>query len=90
EPFLVMNSDAIFPPCVPHSVGLLSEHWGDDIDFLLLLVPKRRAVGWSGAGDFIRRADGAIRRPQPGEDAPYLFTGVEIIHPRAFAGAPEG
>lgn len=89
-PFLTMNSDAIFPPSLPHPIGLLCEHWADDIDFLLLLLPKRRAVGWRGNGDFIRRGDGAIRRPQPGEDAPYVFSGVEIIHPRAFAGSPEG
>lgn len=90
EPFLAMNSDAIFPPAMPHPIGALSAAWTDAVDFLLLLVPKRQARGWVGPGDFIRRADGAIRRPNPGEDAPYVFTGVEIIHPRAFADAPDG
>ncbi len=89
-PFLAMNSDAIFPTVMPHPITQLTEAWGDDVDFLLLLVDKRRAKGWAGEGDFIRRADGAIRRPVEGESAPYIFTGVELIHPRAFAGAPEG
>lgn len=89
-PFLAMNSDAIFPPAIPHPIGALQAAWTEDLDFLLLLVPRRQARGWTGPGDFIRRTDGAIRRANPGEDAPYMFTGVEIIHPRAFAEAPDG
>ncbi|MFM9889376.1 MAG: nucleotidyltransferase family protein [Rickettsiales bacterium] len=89
-PFVAMNSDAIFPPAMPHPIGALKDAWSDALDFMLLLVPKRHARGWAGPGDFIRRADGAIRRPNPGEDAPYVFTGVEMIHPRAFADAPDG
>lgn len=89
-PFLAMNSDAIFPPATPHPITQLCAQWGEDVDFLLLLVDLRHAHGWNGAGDFILRADGAIRPPNAGESAPYIFTGVEIIHPRVFAGAPDG
>lgn len=90
SPFLAMNSDAIFPRTTPHPITVLSEAWREDIDFLLLLADRRKAKGWSGPGDFIRRSDGSIRRPNEGEDAPYIFTGVEIIHPRVFVDAPEG
>lgn len=89
-PFIAMNSDAIFPPASPHPIIRMRSSWRDDIDFLMLLVPKAKAVGWEGKGDFIMAEDGRIRRPQDGEDAPYIFTGVEIIHPRAFAGCPSG
>ncbi len=85
--FLTMNSDAILPGENP--IAKLLDAWRDDIDFLLLLVPRTSAIGWQGNGDFV--TDGArIRRPRDGEDAPYIFTGVELMHPRAFAQSPDG
>jgi MurNAc alpha-1-phosphate uridylyltransferase len=90
EPFLAMNSDAIFPSSLPHPIMRMVDGWREDIDFLMLLVPKAKAVGWEGKGDFIMDDEGRIRRPRDGEEAPYVFTGVEIIHPRAFAGCPAG
>lgn len=90
EPFLAMNSDAIFPSGGEHPIARLKAAWSDDLDFLMLLVPKAHAIGWEGKGDFVADDDGRIRRPREGEDAPYIFSGVEIIHPRVFVGAPEG
>lgn len=89
-PFLAMNSDAIFPPTTQHPIVALTEAWDDRLDFLMLLVPKSRAIGFEGRGDFILSATGEIRRPTESEDAPYIFTGVEIIHPRVFDDAPQG
>jgi N-acetyl-alpha-D-muramate 1-phosphate uridylyltransferase len=89
-PFLAMNSDNIYRNAARHPVEYLTHAWHDDLDFLMLLHPKDKAIGWSGKGDFIMDAAGRVRRPEPGEDALYLFTGVEIIHPRVFAGSPEG
>jgi MurNAc alpha-1-phosphate uridylyltransferase len=90
QPFLTMNSDALFAPAAEHPITCLSDAWSDDLDFLMLLVPKAQAIGWEGKGDFMADELGRIRRPQEGEEAPYIFTGVEIIHPRVFAGCPEG
>ncbi len=90
-PFLSMNSDAIFPTSVVHPVTRLRDAWRDGLDFLMLVVAKENAIGWEGGrGDFVVEADGRFRRPREGEDAAYIFTGVEIIHPRAFAGCPAG
>jgi N-acetyl-alpha-D-muramate 1-phosphate uridylyltransferase len=89
-PFLALNSDAIFLGSGAHPLHTLAHAWHDGLDFLMLLVPKTSARGWEGRGDFIMNAQGEIRRPLEGEDAPYIFTGVEIIHPRVFAGCPQG
>lgn len=90
-PFLAMNSDAIFPKQGAHPIARMQAEWNDDLDFLMLLVPVENAIGWEKeSGDFILGNDGRIRRPKPGEAAPYIFTGVEIIHPRVFEGCPEG
>lgn len=88
--FLTMNSDAILPPTGEHPVAALSKGWGDDVDFLLLLVKRSNAVGWEGKGDFVLGEGGRIRRAGKDEDADYIFTGIELIHPRAFKDAPKG
>lgn len=85
--FLTMNSDAILPGKNP--IATLAAAWREDLDFLLLLVARSQAIGWQGNGDFVLEGD-RIRRPRDGEDAPYIFTGVELIHPRAFNDAPDG
>lgn len=92
QPFLTMNSDAILPlhEGTAHPVHKLAQAWDDDIDFLLLVVPRAQAIGWEGNGDFVVDDAGRTRRPGSGEDAPYIFTGVEIMHPRVFADAPDG
>ncbi len=89
-PFITLNSDAVFAATPTHPITHLAQGWSDDLDFLMLLVPRARAIGFEGAGDFVLGEGGRIRRPRAGEEAPYIFTGVEMIHPRAFIGCPAG
>ena len=89
-PFLAMNSDAILVGEGEHPVHRLHSKWTDKLDFLMLVVARDQAIGWAGNGDFIVDADGRLRRPNKGEDAPYIFTGVEIMHPRVFDNCPSG
>lgn len=90
-PFLVLNSDTICldGPQMP-ALSRLRGAWGEELDFLMLVQPLERAVGFYGSGDFIVDAQGRVRRPVEGEQAPYIFTGIEIIHPRVFEGCPSG
>jgi MurNAc alpha-1-phosphate uridylyltransferase len=90
EPFITMNSDAIFLPQAVHPVQRMVDAWRDDLDFLMLVVPCEAAHGFSGNGDFVVDDAGRLRRPAVGETAHYLFTGVEIIHPRVFVDCPDG
>jgi N-acetyl-alpha-D-muramate 1-phosphate uridylyltransferase len=89
-PFLVMNSDNIYINAAVHPIAQLTAAWDDQQDFVMLMQPLNTAVGWTGNGDFILDENGRIRRPEEGESAPYIFTGVEIIHPRVFTDCPEG
>lgn len=91
-PFFVLNSDTI---CLDGHTPVLERMWQTwlkltDCDFLMLMQPLHRATGFYGAGDFVVRQDGAMRRPEQGEVAPYVFTGIEIIHPRVFVDCPDG
>lgn len=90
QPFLTMNSDAMFAAVEEHPITRLRNAWDDDLDFLMLLVPKAQAIGWQGNGDFMVDDAGRLRRPIAGEDAPYIFTGVEMIDPGVFEGCPSG
>jgi MurNAc alpha-1-phosphate uridylyltransferase len=91
DPFYVANSDALLlngpHPILPR----LASCWDDEkMDGLLLLHSTVEAFGYEGKGDFCAEPDGRLTRRPEMEIAPWLFTGVQILHPRLFEGAPDG
>ncbi len=91
DPFYVVNSDAVWRDGAQPALGRLGAAWDSTtMDALLLLQPTGRAVGYAGAGDYDCAADGRILRRQEGVPADYVFAGVQVLHPRLFADAPEG
>jgi N-acetyl-alpha-D-muramate 1-phosphate uridylyltransferase len=91
EPFFSLNSDAICLDGATPALTRLRQAWRDEtMDALLLVQPLERAIGYDGKGDFMVDDLGAIRRRGGSNRAPYVFTGVQILHPRLFADAPEG
>jgi N-acetyl-alpha-D-muramate 1-phosphate uridylyltransferase len=92
SPFFVMNSDVI---CVDNagasSLQQLAQHWqNENMDALLLLHPVEKAIGYDGAGDFFLERNGVLTRRAGQPSAPFVFTGVQLLHPRLLAGAPRG
>ena len=91
-PFYTVNADILWEegPGDPALARLCAGFDTDTMDALLLVVPRGRAVGYDGKGDFNQAPDGRLvrRGAQPGAD--YVFTGVQILHPRLFAGCPDG
>src|SRR3546814_18435816 len=57
---------------------------------LMLLDPTVRTGGYSGRGDFLCDPLGKVRRRPERQMAPFLYTGVQLVHPRVFEGTPEG
>ena len=49
-----------------------------------------RAFGYDGAGDYTVAPDGKLNRRTEQEIAPYLFAGLQILHPRLFENCPAG
>jgi MurNAc alpha-1-phosphate uridylyltransferase len=95
DPFYVINGKILWRDGARGALARLADAWPKDardgaMDGLLLLVPLERAGGYSAAGDFFLGGDGAIERPEPGGPAPWVFTGIQILHPRLFADAPPG
>jgi MurNAc alpha-1-phosphate uridylyltransferase len=91
EPFYVVNSDIIWTDGAIPALARLAAAWDSArMDALLLLQPTATAVGYEGKGDFFLDAAGVPRRRRDPQVAPYLFAGVQILHPRLFEGAPSG
>lgn len=91
NPFYVLNSDLVWLGRPGRGLERLAHGWRHgEMDVLLLLAATVDAKGYTGPGDFIMAADGRLQRRQPATMAPFLFTGAQIIHPRAFSGAPDG
>jgi MurNAc alpha-1-phosphate uridylyltransferase len=91
EPFFVVNADVLWLNGPYDALGRLRSQWRDsDMDALLLLLETTAAFGYDGAGDFLADPAGRLARRPEREIAPYLFTGVQILHPRLFRNCPEG
>lgn len=74
DPVFTMNTDAVWAKGDP--ISTLSAAWDPDkMDGLLLLIPKHRATGHKGTGDFDRDPSGALSK---GND--HVYTGVQIIN----------
>jgi len=91
-PLLVVNSDNLWIDGPVDSLKLLASRWDDAaMDALLLVVPLARAHNHRGSGDFRLAADGRIvARRSAGRVAPFVYTGVQILHPRLIRDWPEG
>jgi len=89
--FFVVNADILWSEGPVPALERLRAAWDEArMDALLLLHPTATAVGHDGPGDFTLGADGIPARRGAAPRAPFLFTGVQVLHPRLFAGAPAG
>lgn len=90
-PFFVVNCDIIWRDAHGDSLADLARRWDDGaMDALLLLHPTVSAIGYAGVGDFFMDPMGRLARRPESVVAPFVFTGVQLLHPRLFEGAPEG
>lgn len=91
QAFFSLNSDVIMRDAKGSSaLERLAKAWDEDtMDVLMLLQPTEKAFGYDGEGDFFVES-GRLRRRGDAAAAPYIFTGVQMIHPRFFKDSPEG
>jgi len=91
DPFFVVNGDMFWRDGTASVFSMLAARWDETaMDALLLMVPTVAAVGYYGLGDFTMRPDGRLMRRRETHVAPFLYGGIQLVHPRFFEGAPEG
>lgn len=91
NPFYVVNGDVAWFDGVINTLRRLAIVWDNDaMDVLLLLQARPKAIGYSGPGDYRINSDGRLRRRQRSEEAPYVFAGIQILHPILFDGCKIG
>lgn len=91
KPFYVANSDTVWLDGPTPALDRLRQAWdGRRMDALLMLYPTIAVPGYDGTGDYFMDPDGRLTRRGEGEVAPFVFTGVQILHPKIFKDVEEG
>ncbi|HEX2843415.1 nucleotidyltransferase family protein [Hyphomicrobium sp.] len=91
KPFLIHNSDSVWIEGVGSNIARLAAAFDPErMDSLMLLALGATSLGYDGHGDFVMAPDGQLARRGERKEAPFVFAGASIAHPRMFEGVPEG
>jgi MurNAc alpha-1-phosphate uridylyltransferase len=71
-PVWTLNSDAAWTG--PNPLRALAAAWRPEMEALLLLVPRERALGYQGPGDFALDATGRLAR-----GTAHVYTGAQLL-----------
>lgn len=90
--FFVANADPLWVDKTTSVFQQLWQKWTpQDTDILLAFIPKQQAFGALHAGDYFIDQDHQVRRKMKTDpEAPYFFTGIQILHPRIFRDVQPG
>ncbi len=89
DPFFCVNTDNIWTDNGSNAFAWLAENWNArEMDVLMLLVPRARAQGHAGHGDFNLARDWRISRDDPAAAKDWVWTGVQLLHPRILVDPP--
>ncbi len=85
RPFFVLNADVLWLDGRANTLSRLARRWSDDdMDALLLMCVAVHVIGYEGLGDFTMADDGRLSRREEQCVAPFVFSGLQILHPRLF------
>jgi len=85
-PFFVLNGDIWWVDGHQSCLHQLNKLWDSEkMDALLLLVPQENAIGFDGVGDYFLTPEGRTHHRGDKPAAPYIFSGIRILHPRLLA-----
>jgi MurNAc alpha-1-phosphate uridylyltransferase len=90
DPFFVVNGDAFWLNGPISALRRLAGAFEDSVDCVLLVQRTSHVHAEVGYGDFALDKWGVPRRRKEREVVPYIYAGVQLIHPRLLAGMPEG
>jgi N-acetyl-alpha-D-muramate 1-phosphate uridylyltransferase len=90
EYFFVVNGDVLWLDGKEHALARLAAEFDPArTDAVLLFQRTTTAVGYDGSGDYFLDTLGVPRRRGEREIAPYIFSGIQLLHRRLFDGCAE-
>jgi MurNAc alpha-1-phosphate uridylyltransferase len=91
QPFFVHNSDSLWVEGMGSALARMNARWNPEtMDCLMLLAACATSIGYDGRGDFEMDAWGVLKRRAEMNLAPFVWTGLQIVHPRLFESAANG
>jgi MurNAc alpha-1-phosphate uridylyltransferase len=91
EPFFICNTDSFWIEGPRANLNRLAAGWDPEkMDILLLVAAAATSVGVDWLGDFTMDPRGRLGRREERRVASFVYTGVGIIKPTLFKGAPDG
>ncbi|RUP42004.1 MAG: nucleotidyltransferase family protein [Acinetobacter sp.] len=88
NPIFTLNTDIILKSKY-NVFELMINRWNAaEMDFLLLMQPYKKAVGYSGHGDFDLDKEGNLLRPDKQGNYDYMYAGLQILNPLKVAKHP--
>src|SRR5207302_6434992 len=90
ERFFVVNADVLWLDSKDYALARLAGAFDPaEMDAVLLLQRTVTSVGYEGLGDYFLNPLGTPRRRGEREVAPFLFSGVQLLHRRLFEDVRE-
>lgn len=81
NPIFTINSDIIIKSEI-NLFEYMGNKWNPNkMDFLLLMQPFDKAIGYKGKGDFELSPDGLISRPEFTDHYNFMYAGLNILKP---------
>lgn len=83
QPFFSVNGDIWWEQ--KDIFDQLRDMWNpDQMDGILVLVPREQAIDFAGPGDYFLESDHQLTHRGTEDQAPYIYSGIQLLHPRAF------
>lgn len=91
EPFVICNTDAVWIAGPRPNLPRMFTDWDPErMDVLLLVAEAAGSVGVDWPGDFHMDPEGRLVRRAEGDVAPFVYAGVGMMKPDAFADLDDG
>ncbi len=88
NPIFTLNTDTILQVNYNIFTDMIKMWDTQTMDFLLLMQPYDKAVGYSGRGDFEIDKDGKLSRPNISGNYSFMYAGLSIVKPSKIAENP--
>jgi N-acetyl-alpha-D-muramate 1-phosphate uridylyltransferase len=91
DPFVICNTDALWIEGPQSNLPRLFADWDPErMDVLLLVAEAATSIGVDWPGDFHMDPEGRLKRRAESDVAPFVYAGVGIMKPEAFADLTDG